>query len=773
MALEEAPNPISFDVLLDTGNIGSSNSHNWKTLKWEDLNFGEGYESIVILIKTSDVKGNDFQAFDNVFLGNLNAENTPALEINTAPIATSDSISIQEGNTAKINVLENDSDPENDVLTVINLGPANHGIISINSDDTINYTPDVDFTGNDMFTYTISDGEFSVTGMVTVKVNAKVVEPPINQEEPTVLLILIDSILNLELRGINSGDVINLSEANKLTIKAVPSESVAQVQFKLDGPISITQTERNAPYALAGDNAGNYKSINFVPGSYQLETVLYNSSNTIEGSVTTTFTIVEKEPIVPVNITPVANPDTISLDQDSSVTIDVLVNDTDADGDSLSISSIGSAGNGAVIINDNNTVTYTPNTGYYGADSFNYVVSDGTDSATGTVAVTINEVMIDEIPSEVISILKINVGGSKYIDNLGNTWIADEFFNSGRKYTNSKLEINQTNDDNLYQSERFAPNLGYSIPVENGNYQVKLHFAEIYFDNLNQRVFDISLESNLVEADLDLVLATGAKAEALVLSYEDISVNDSELNIDMLASINNAKLSAIEILSSDNNTEEPIGEPVIPVNSVPVVNPDTASLDQDSSVTIDVLVNDIDADGDSLSISSIGSAVNGTVIINDDNTITYTPNTDYHGTDSFNYVVSDSMDTSTGTVNIKVNEVVVVDDSSNISLVLIDSNSNTQLRMINSGDQVSLSEGAGLNMKAIPSETVAQVQFKLNGPTSLSRTEKMAPYALAGDIGGNYNSVNLAPGLYGLEIILYSNPSTVIDSTVIEFTVVP
>ena len=294
MALEEAPNPISFDVLLDTGNIGSSNSHNWKTLKWEDLNFGEGYESIVILIKTSDVKGNDFQAFDNVFLGNLNAENTPALEINTAPIATSDSISIQEGNTAKINVLENDSDPENDVLTVINLGPANHGIISINSDDTINYTPDVDFTGNDMFTYTISDGEFSVTGMVTVKVNAKVVEPPINQEEPTVLLILIDSILNLELRGINSGDVINLSEANKLTIKAVPSESVAQVQFKLDGPISITQTERNAPYALAGDNAGNYKSINFVPGSYQLETVLYNSSNTIEGSVTTTFTIVEK-----------------------------------------------------------------------------------------------------------------------------------------------------------------------------------------------------------------------------------------------------------------------------------------------------------------------------------------------------------------------------------------------------------------------------------------------------------------------------------------------
>src|SRR5690606_14061315 len=79
-------------------------------------------------------------------------------------------------------------------------------------------------------------------------------------------------------------------------------------------------------------------------------------------------------------------------DEDVSVTIDVLSNDIDIDGDSLTVSSVTSASNGTVV-NNGADVTYTPNLNFNGSDSFTYTVADGfggTDSAT--VFITVNPV---------------------------------------------------------------------------------------------------------------------------------------------------------------------------------------------------------------------------------------------------------------------------------------------------------------------------------------------------------------------------------------------
>jgi hypothetical protein len=72
------------------------------------------------------------------------------------------------------------------------------------------------------------------------------------------------------------------------------------------------------------------------------------------------------------------------------VTIRVLANDSDADGDSLEIVSVSQGADGEVVLNATGTVTYTPSEGFDGTDSFTYTIDDDHGGqATGTVTVTV------------------------------------------------------------------------------------------------------------------------------------------------------------------------------------------------------------------------------------------------------------------------------------------------------------------------------------------------------------------------------------------------
>ncbi len=88
------------------------------------------------------------------------------------------------------------------------------------------------------------------------------------------------------------------------------------------------------------------------------------------------------------NTAPVANADTATTAADNVVAIDVLANDTDAEGNTLSITAFTQGSNGTVEQNGTQ-LNYTPNTGFTGTDTFTYTVSDGTDTSTGTVTVTV------------------------------------------------------------------------------------------------------------------------------------------------------------------------------------------------------------------------------------------------------------------------------------------------------------------------------------------------------------------------------------------------
>ncbi|VEP17378.1 conserved hypothetical protein [Hyella patelloides LEGE 07179] len=142
--------------------------------------------------------------------------------------------------------------------------------------------------------------------------------------------------------------------------------------------------------------------------------------------------------------------------------------------------------------------------------------------------------------------IRINAGGEAFTDESGNQWSADRFSQGGQLYATT-AGIDSTRDDPLLQTERFGQNFSYAIPVENGNYQVNLGFAEIYWNESNQRIFDLEIENELVIDDLDIYAEAGGKNEALEKSFS-VEVQDGTLNLDFSTTIDSAKISTIEVV---------------------------------------------------------------------------------------------------------------------------------------------------------------------------------------------------------------------------------
>jgi len=145
----------------------------------------------------------------------------------------------------------------------------------------------------------------------------------------------------------------------------------------------------------------------------------------------------------------------------------------------------------------------------------------------------------------------VNVGGPLYVDRSGLVWQADRAWTpggwgwmNGAVYT-ATHDIAGTDDDILYQSERFGlSEYRFDVPVA-GTYQVTLRFAELYAWRKGQRVFSVSLEGNTVLPDLDIYDVVGPDT-----AYDrvfTVTVTDGQLNIGFAAGAGSAKLNAVRV----------------------------------------------------------------------------------------------------------------------------------------------------------------------------------------------------------------------------------
>lgn len=140
-------------------------------------------------------------------------------------------------------------------------------------------------------------------------------------------------------------------------------------------------------------------------------------------------------------------------------------------------------------------------------------------------------------------------------------------FVSGVKYissSNSKTSSNTSaSSEKIFQSERYAKQINFDIPVENGTYTIKTYHNELYFGKgganarEGRRVYDIFLEDEIVADNFDIFKYNNNNQT--ILTYEGIEVKDGVLNLDLIASVNNASISGISIIEETNSSTQTAG----------------------------------------------------------------------------------------------------------------------------------------------------------------------------------------------------------------------
>ena len=275
--------------------------------------------------------------------------------VNDPPLAVADTTTVAEGGPVVVGVLANDTDAEQDTLTITDLNQGLNGTAAI-SGDSVTYTHDGSQTTGDSFTYTISDGNGGTdTGTLTVTVT-NVNDPPVAQ---------IDAASVVE-GGTVAVDVLSNDsdpDGDTLTINSVTQPSNGTTTVSGD---SITYTHDGSR------TTGDTFSYTIIDGK--------------GGSDTATVTIT----VTAANDPPVATGDTATVSEAGSVAVNVLVDDADPDGDPLTITAVTPGANGATAISGD-SVVYTHNGSETTGDSLTYTIGDGNggnDTATVTVTIT-------------------------------------------------------------------------------------------------------------------------------------------------------------------------------------------------------------------------------------------------------------------------------------------------------------------------------------------------------------------------------------------------
>ncbi|MGR3794945.1 Ig-like domain-containing protein [Vannielia sp. SX4] len=444
----------------------------------------------------------------------------------------------------------------------------------------------------------------------------------------------------------------------------------------------------------AGLFAGNYNA----PGGFTAVVDFFEN---------TASPIVDEDgSVIPVNTAPVATDDTISTAADTEVVIDVaadlLANDTDADGDSLTLASIGTPANGSLSDNGDGTYSYTPNPGFTGTDTVSYAVSDGITADAGILNIVV-------LPPATPAVSDDFAGGP--LDEIWTFFGDGGSASVGTTETQGFVELN-----NPYGLETTAsgtltvPRLLQSQTDE--DFQISAGFltepTKKYQENGMLVVQD---DSNFIRFDvaytgsgLDLIVGITENGTATFPLFKDISVGavtdfritrvgddwTFETSSDgvnwtqqytMTHQINVTQVGVFAgSTSSDGeapgyisqvdyfeNSATPISDEdgtLIPTNLAPVATDDSLAVDTDTALSIDVVLdllsNDTDSNDDGISIDSFGQPLHGTLTDNGDGTLTYQPDAGYAGTDSFSYTISDGTLTDTANVDLFVGNPISV-----------------------------------------------------------------------------------------------------------------
>lgn len=581
---------------------------------------------------------------------NVSATNDP-------PTANDDTPSTNEDTAVVVSVLANDTDPDLDPLTVTGAGNAVNGTLSAIGPNTVTFTPTADFTGTGSFTYTIEDGNGGTdTGTVTVTVNP-VNDPPVANDDG--VAGLEDQAITTDFAALTGNDtdidggaltVINVAGATNGSADIVGTTVVFTPNADFNGTASYDYT--------VSDGAGG--------------------SDTAQVTVTVTA----------VNDDPVAVDDSATLDEDSSATISVLANDSDIDGGALTVTGKTDPANGDVTINGNGTLTYVPDANFNGTESFEYTISDGAGgTSSATVTVTVDAVNDEPVANDdAVSGLENQPITTDFATLTGNDTDIDggaltitavaNASNGSATIVGNNVVFTPTAD--------FSGTASYEYTVSDGNGGTDSATVTINVNPVNDPPVAAgdtvsAIADQPTSYDAATLLANDSDVEGDTLTVTSVgggvngsaSLSGTTVTFNPDAGFTGPASFTYTISDSAGGSDTAtVSITVNPVNDDPVAGDDSAIVDEDGIVTVDVLANDSDIDGGGLTVTGTSTPANGTANIVAGG-ITYTPNGNFNGADSFTYTISDGAGGSdTATVSVTVNPVndapIAADDGDSV-----------------------------------------------------------------------------------------------------------
>lgn len=361
----------------------------------------------------------------------------------------------------------------------------------------------------------------------------------------------------------------------------------------------------------------------------------------------------------PANNSPVANNDTFELFANDRPSFDVLANDTDSDGDALSISSTTEPTAGQVAIVDNQ-IQYTPNTNFIGSDTFSYTISDGnnaTDSAVVTISINnrpptaVND-SITTLQSQSVSFEPLTNDSSAAQHTLV---VAELTVPSNGQVALLDNVVTYVPAPGFVGQDAFAYTVRDALGDEstasvavNVNNIIPIATADSANTQQNTSIL-INPLSNDVDAIGDVLSVSGntLPGRGTVERQNDTFTYTPE---DGYAGSDNFTYTIVDNFGATATATISIDV----INTLPVTENDSTTTLENVAVEINVISNDSDVTGDAISVISVSTPLNGTVSLAN-NIVTYQPNLDYAGDDLFGYTIEDSHGASTsGFVNVLV-----------------------------------------------------------------------------------------------------------------------
>ncbi|NAW81558.1 tandem-95 repeat protein, partial [Vibrio sp. V43_P6S15P86] len=576
------------------------------------------------------------------------------------------SASVSDG----VNPTANDSDSL--IVNRVNDAPIVDNVISdqVLSEDFATYTIDL----NNAFKDSDSTLNFSVSGnsnvLVSIENGIATISPTADWNGSETL-----TFTATDPSGESVSQAVNFTVAPVVDIEADSTDVVEDTPTVInvlgndtfDGEDKVVSLDTNKGPANGTVSVNPDGTVTYIPDDNYVgkDTFTYVVTS---GGVSESTTV--EVNVTPVNDAPMAKDDTATTQEDIAVTIDVLSNDTDVDGDKLSIESASVPKEQGTVEVVNGKLVFTPAENFNGDAEITYIVTDGELTDEAKVTVTVNAVNDTPVVESSIADQTLAEDFTPYTIDL-NTAFSDV------DNVDGELSFSVSGNSNIQVAivngiATFTPTADW-----NGSDILTFTATDPSGESVSQTVnFTVAPVADIVADKATVVEDTATIIK--VLDNDTFEGDDKVVSLDTSKGPANGAVSVnpdgtVTYIPDDNYvgkdtftyvvTSGGVSESttvevnVTPVNDAPVAKDDIATTQEDTAVTIDVLPNDSDVDDDKLSIESASvPKEQGTVEVVDGKLV-FTPAENFNGDAEITYIVTDGQLTDEAKVVVSVNPV--------------------------------------------------------------------------------------------------------------------